>query len=448
VIGLAFYLAKRMIGVFPALVGFLLISFDPWYLALSRISHTDAPQATFQFISVLAFVSFLYIRRESILLLLSGFLGGIALLSKLPALISGLVFAFLALLKYFQDIALDKPKRAFEYFSASRKYVKILAIWILIFLFAIALFFPFVWEQPVEQLRHMVIVPAYQVSKLYPSLGVTHYPATEDSVRFSLDYYTRYPLAFLWHTTPVILLGLLASVAAYRLKTRVFEDQNVRKLVGGLFWFIVIYTVVITIPPKWSPRYYLPVHLCMDLIAGIGLVNLCLELSSRLKIYREKLFSYGLVVILMVVQLAGVLPTFPYYFSYYNPLLGGSKKAGETTFVGHGEGLGEAAEYLNAKPGAEDLTVMSWYGIGPFSFFFQGETVDLYFSRGFSVEETSRFFEEIDYLVTYSNQWFRHIPKKLFDILDGVDPEYSVWINEIEYARIYDVSALEESLID
>lgn len=462
VIGLAFILAKGMIGVYPALVGFLLISFDPWYLALSRISHLDAPQATFQFASLLAFISFMYFGRKPSMLAISGLLGGVAYLSKLPALISGIAFALVSVREYLQDIILDKPKRALEYFSISRKYIKVFAIWIFFFFLAIALFYPYVWVQPGELLEGMALAPAFQVSKLETMVNTMNIESVDNDFTLPLDYYTRYLRGYLWHTTPVILLGLTVSTIAYLFRMRLFKDQNVRKLVGGLFWFVAIYTIIITIPPKSSPRYYLPVHLCLDLIAGIGLVTLSLELSRKFKFKGEKLFSYGIAAIFLGVQLAGVLPTSPYYFSYFNPLLGGSKKAGETTFLGLGEGLNLAAEYLNGKPDSETLTVMSWIGIGPFSFFFDGNTVIFLYRRDSSsgkstlqlqdVDYLVIYLQDIDYLIYYNDQSLRplhsRIHQRIIDLLTNDEPEHSIWINDIEYARIYNISAIEDSLMD
>ena len=43
--------------------------------------------------------------------------------------------------------------------------------------------------------------------------------------------------------------------------------------------------------------------------------------------------------------------TYPYYLSYYNPLLGGGPAAQRTVMVGNGEGLDQVAEWLNAQPG-------------------------------------------------------------------------------------------------
>ena len=107
-----------------------------------------------------------------------------------------------------------------------------------------------------------------------------------------------------------------------------------------------------------------------------------------------------------------------------------------------------AAEYLNDKPDAEDLTVLSWYGIGPLSFFFDGETETFYVLDTWTSKDMDFFLNEFDYLVTYSNQWMRGIPKDLMVILEDIEPEHTVWINDIEYARVYSVSFIKSSLID
>ena len=457
VIGLAFHLAKGMIGVYPAVVGFLLISIDPWYLALSRISHLDAPQATFQFASLLAFISFMYFGKKPSMLAISGLLGGVAALSKLPALISGLAFAFVSAREYLQDVILDKPKKALEYFSVSRKYGKMFAVWIIFFFLAIALFYPYAWVMPGILLQNMANNLVHHANNLETMVSAMNIESVDNDFTLPLNYYTRYLRGYLWHTTPVILLGLAASIFAYLFRMRLFKDQIVRKLVGAIFWFVAIYTVVMTIPPKSSPRYYLPVHLCLDLIAGMGLVTLSLELSSRLKLKREKLFSYGFAAIFLGVQLVGVSATSPYYFTYYNPLLGGSKTAGETTFLGLGEGLNLVGEYLNGKPDSETLTVMSWIGIGPLSFFFDGDTVLLRFDNDSDsgnsilhledVDYLAIYVQDIDYLIYNNDQLHNRIHKRIIDLLANVEPEHSVWINEIEYARIYNVAAIEDHLI-
>ena len=43
---------------------------------------------------------------------------------------------------------------------------------------------------------------------------------------------------------------------------------------------------------------------------------------------------------------------YPYYFTYYNPLAGGSMTAPEVLLVGWGEGLDTAAGWLKQQPDA------------------------------------------------------------------------------------------------
>ena len=53
-----------------------------------------------------------------------------------------------------------------------------------------------------------------------------------------------------------------------------------------------------------------------------------------------------------------------------------------------------------------------------------------------------------DYLVVYQNQWYRRIPPIMFDSLDQVEPIKSVWVDGIEYVRIYDVETLPEKIFN
>jgi hypothetical protein len=125
--------------------------------------------------------------------------------------------------------------------------------------------------------------------------------------------------------------------------------------------------------------------------------------------------------------------------------LGGPEAASENIFVGTGEGLNLAAEYLNSKPNAKELNVLAWYGTGCLSYFFEGEVEIIDLDDVWS-EDEKLLLQQSDYLVTYSNQWFRNRPVVLLQKLEGIQPEHSVWINEIEYARIYNTDQLPKDL--
>ena len=102
--------------------------------------------------------------------------------------------------------------------------------------------------------------------------------------------------------------------------------------------------------------------------------------------------------------------------------------------------MDEAGRYLSAKPGAEEMTVLSWYGNGCFSYYFSGRTINLpvilkdaYIAANIA---------DADYIVVYTNQWRRNRTPRLFAILAQAEPEHSIWFNGIEYARIYKVDDL------
>jgi hypothetical protein len=100
--------------------------------------------------------------------------------------------------------------------------------------------------------------------------------------------------------------------------------------------------------------------------------------------------------------------------------------------IGWGEGLDQAARYLNDKPGAGKLKAISWYADGPFSFIFDGETI----RKDFPVSPAD--LPSADYLVMYAHQWQRELPSREFlDYFDSREPERIVSIDGLEYARIY-----------
>jgi hypothetical protein len=91
----------------------------------------------------------------------------------------------------------------------------------------------------------------------------------------------------------------------------------------------------------------------------------------------------------------------PYYLTYYNPLLGGVGQAASQVPVGWGEGLEQAAVYLNRLPNAKSLAVSSWYS-DVFQPYFVGQPA--------SFSDDGRGQLSADYVVFYVNQWQRQKP--------------------------------------
>ncbi len=70
-VSLAYLSAVRLVGLLPALVGFLLLAFDPFLIALSRLLHVDGLVSALMLLSLLAWLNYLYNGRRFVDLLLS-----------------------------------------------------------------------------------------------------------------------------------------------------------------------------------------------------------------------------------------------------------------------------------------------------------------------------------------------------------------------------------------
>ena len=56
---ISFYCARQLFGTLASLLGFVLITFDPFHLAHSRVFHTNGLVSSFMFLSVLAYLCYL-----------------------------------------------------------------------------------------------------------------------------------------------------------------------------------------------------------------------------------------------------------------------------------------------------------------------------------------------------------------------------------------------------
>jgi hypothetical protein len=261
-----------------------------------------------------------------------------------------------------------------------------------------------------------------------------------ESGKVGIEYFYYYPLTYLWRSTPVELLGLLFAGLGLVARWKPFNQKNVRITLWGLLLIVGVYTFGMTLGTKKFDRYLLPIYAPLDMIAGIGWVAfagwLYVQLKDRVSSWLALLLPVLMLVSAILVQAAGSLNTFPYYFSYYNPLMGGSQKAPQVMQIGWGEGLDEAARYLNTKESAADLHVISWYSPGSFSYFFKGDSRYL----GSQTKPSQSYQEKIsnsEYAVIYIHQWQRQIPSWMLEFLSNRTPEHTVWINGIEYVQIY-----------
>jgi hypothetical protein len=124
------------------------------------------------------------------------------------------------------------------------------------------------------------------------------------------------------------------------------------------------------------------------------------------------------------------ITNYPYYLTYYNPILGGIRAASQLVTIGWGEGMDLAAAYLNRKPEADRLRVSAWYQ-STFAPFFDGESISYSKEKGKAMAG--------DYVVFYINQLQRRFPDdELFRYFEArYQPEEVIPLKGVDYVVIY-----------
>ncbi len=410
-ITLAFILLRRLLPERMAFLAILLVACDPFFLANSRIIHVDAPLAYFMLTSFLAFLVYLKQGHWG-WLVTSGVLGGLAVLSKTPAVL----LAPILLVGGGAFVAAAPTDRA----GLRRRWLVALGSWALIAGLAFFAFWPSLWTQPVFALMQIVQNAMVALNTPHPSSGLFWGKLVTDR---SPWYYL---VAFPFSLTPLTTIGMvvggwLVVVGAkdLRRQKQSFATQQL-PMTLALWAFIIIFLVVVSMVGRRGVRYLLPIFPVLDVLAAVALWTLVQAFSQR--------WGQVILTIVVLVQVGQVLSFHPYYFNYFNPLLGGSRTAPEYVVIGWGEGLDRAAAYLNQKPDAPRLRVAAWYS-WQFAPYFVGNTVDL---------ASNKPALTADYTVFYINQVQRRFPTaELLAYFADRQPEKVITLGGIDYAWIY-----------
>ncbi len=415
----AFWVTADLLGLLPALAGFLLIAFEPFLLGLTRMLHVDGLSSTLMFVALLSFLRFRDGGRHKRYLIASGSAAGLAWLSKSPALFLGPFVALLVLIDLAQTW---RARRTLRWTDLHPAFLDLL-LWTGVGVAVFVLLWPAMWVTPWDNLRN-----------IFAAAGESAAAGHSKALFFNGQTYTGdpgpwfYPITYLWRTTPIVLAGLAFAVVMFLFRQTPFDQAARRRTTGQLALFALLFTLFMTLGAKKFPRYLLPAYMPLDLIAGLGWLALAHWVSSRLSGATRHWAMPVMVAVPILIQAGIAIPQFPYYFTYYNPLLGGDAKAPQVMMIGLGEGLDQAARYLNAKPGAATLTVAAWYRGGSFDYIFNAHAVDI-----------DQFFRA-DYAVLYAHQWQRQVPdERLLDYFAGLTPEKSIILHGIDYAQIYNL---------
>ncbi len=425
-----FAYARKLLGTAAATLGTLFIAFSPFHAAHTQILHLDGLMGSFMLLSLLAFLSFGSFQSFSDLIV-SSIAAGLSWLTKSPSLVLLPTVGLLALVFYFRRL---KSQKDINTIRTLWPTIRELFFWVVIASITFIVLWPAMWVDPIGSVTKILTSAIGYAVEGHDNAIFFDGRIFPDG-RIGPEVLHFYPVTYLWRATPVVLFGLPLSLFAFFKRDYPLRRFQSRVTVAGLLLAVVIFVLVMNFGTKKFDRYLIPAYAPLDLISATGWIafsNVAVKLKSWQHRRLVKLSVLGTAVVL---QLLLLLSVYPYYLSYYNVVLGGGKRAQNVMTIGWGEGLDAAARYLNEKPNPGSLRVASWYR-NSFLFHFEGQTDSI---PSVLDEQGLNTIFEVDYAVIYIHQWQRDLPKILLDRLRERNPEYRVWINGLEYVRIYNL---------
>ncbi|MCB0211947.1 MAG: glycosyltransferase family 39 protein [Anaerolineae bacterium] len=439
---LLYRLARPLLGRPVALLGAIFIALDPHTISLSRVIGHDAPAAMVMTIALL-----LLLRGCRVALpperglgpvyldfILSGIAAGLAFLSKAPTLflipLAGLVLA--------ASLWQDK--------SSALTQVKRLAVWGLAAYLTFIILWPAAWGDPLGR-PWAVIENAFLSATdqeeadsesywLVPNLGPFYYVAHG---AFKLSPLVTVGLG----AAAFLLLGRKSVPAnppaapADEAKSRSGEPEvpsTITPLLSPTAWlilFALLFTLFMTLGGKRSPRYILPIFPALAFVAAGGWLYLYQSFISRDQAKRRPATDHRYPIFVATLTLSAVvvvLPYAPYFFTYFNPIVGGPFLAPHVVKYGWGEGLDQVGRFLQrTAPGSRVGTPYA-STVAPY---FDGRLADI---TG----------DHLDYVVLYSKQWQSGEPSpEALYYYSFTGPLFSVDLNGLHYGDVYPGPALE-----
>ncbi len=412
----AYWLLIPLLGRAGAALAGLLLALDPFYLSHSRIVHVDGLVASFMLLATLSLLFYLKRPQWRGYLFLSGFLAGLALLTKTPALFL-IPLAALAL-----GVQWLLRRLGREDWGSLGQAAGAFGLWMLAAWATFMLLWPATWRDPLFFLWRI-----YKASRwgVVVSHGSNFFLGQVVEDPGSLFYAVVFP----FRLSPLVLLLLPVAIVLLVVAWRRKEDVRL-PLIGlaSIFFF----GVMMTLAAKKGDRYLLPAFLMADVVAAWAVVSLIDKLAAFSKDSAHwRRIGYGLVVGLVLLTSLLWLRLAPYYGAYFNPLLGGGKTAAGAFAFGQGEGLDLAAQYLNGVENSQELLAVSFYP-PQFRYYFEGDATSL--RRG----DWDKTWTFADYVVFYVSQVQRRLPSaELVEFFATQEPEYVARLGGVDFALVY-----------
>ena len=403
-------LVRRLLGRPVALVATGLLMLEPFFLAYQRYLTTDAMQADFGAVGLLAMLVYLrqplgdtYARqitpqigslsrrRPRSWLLLSGAMMGLSIMSKIPS-----IFFIPAVVTWLVMIEVGRSES-----FAKRGWLRQgsdFGLWLLAIGATAFLIWPALWVAPVDTVTQLIAGLRDESQR-----GAFFYLGqTTDAIGLSF-----YPLALLYRLTPVFLVGL-AIWSFTAIKDGVRRPNHALTLLPLLLASSVIWVLgLLSLSDSKIDRYINLVIPLLAVLAAIGWMRLGSALAIVIRRRQpQRILAAGMVG-LLIIQSAVVVSYQPYYLTYFNPIAGLIYPVERVFMLGQGEGIDQAARWLNQSPEAKEMTAAVWYKRA-FRPYFLGTSVNIPKFNGTDMPS----WINANRVILYINQYQRDLPER------------------------------------
>ncbi|MGB3716243.1 MAG: glycosyltransferase family 39 protein [Candidatus Promineifilaceae bacterium] len=344
-IALMYTLLRRLVNWRIAGLAAMLIALDPFYIGYSKVLHPDALLATFMMVSALAMLLYLKEGHWPILIL-SDLFAGFSFLSKSPSLFlipyTGLAITSAAIVRWKCDRTITKNS---SWKHMEWMVIRTALVWAGIAVIVFILLWPVIWVRPLDTLVEIYNGILYHGSDPHPN------PVFFNGQTYETDPGLGFYLTTIgWKTTiitlPFVIIGIFLSMRRHR--------SAGSWLVWALATYVFFFFLQMGLSDYKQVAYILPVFPALDIIAGIGIVWSAEWLAKA----SGKAYASGaFIAVILKIQVAATLLSYPYFSADYDRLSGGTVVAQNILpLQDQGEGLEIAARYLNEILHGQDET--------------------------------------------------------------------------------------------
>ncbi len=370
-----YFFLKRIVGRRIGILAMLIILFEPFFLGLGRVVHTDLILSLFMFLGILTFYlaftvdsynyneknwvskglyrkiiyvfpnkvrQFLYVYRYS---LVSAIFTGSALLTKSSAL-----YLFALYLLFTLHFIINK-----KYVEKRKFYIYSFLIVIIGAVMTFTILWPAMWVMPIATLKYYLFrgVKGVAIEEGHKQVWLGHVTNNPGWLYYFVVVTAKYTL--------VLIVSFLGGIL-YFIKNFKKLSVNIKLFLSYLLIFWLSYFLMIEIVSKKLDRYSLPLLFPMAVVASFFIISL---------VRSKKYLVFGIVLVLVFrgLLLYGIHPN---YLAYYSPFVGGIERGIYILEPQWPIGYDNVAKYFNKKvESREEVSVVipDHYYLQPFAKF-------------------------------------------------------------------------------